>query len=201
MNLPDKLPMAAGKHFTEMLLYIHGLDHRLMLIFAHLGLTLAAASLFRRMNPVMILIAFGSLLPDIIDKPLGYFIFGTASMGRIYAHTLLFLLVLMALSAIRWNIVSLSGGVFAHLFLDQMWSSPAILLWPLLGGFPVHDNIGVIGYLESMLMELTHPSVLIPELMGLMFVVYLALRTAPSIISRSELLSDLCFSATGNRNH
>ena len=161
-----------------------------MLIFAHLGLTLASASLFSRMNPVMTLVALGALLPDIIDKPLGYILFGSASMGRIYAHTLLFLLVIMALVAYRRNMASLAGGVFAHLCLDQMWSSPVILLWPLLGGFSLHANLGIIGYLESLFAALMNPAVLIPELLGFLYVLYLAFKAAPLIISGSEMLID-----------
>ena len=38
------------------------------------------------------LLAIGSLLPDIIDKPVGQVFFrGTFSDGRIFSHTLLFL--------------------------------------------------------------------------------------------------------------
>ena len=43
-------------------------------------------------------IIIGSMLPDIIDKPLGMFILGdTFSNGRIFAHTLLFFIILFSL--------------------------------------------------------------------------------------------------------
>ena len=71
-------------------------------------------------------VLLGSMLPDIIDKPLGELRFGTPAMGRTIAHTLLFLLLLgMAayyLSDLR--LASLAGGVMAHLLLDFMWDSP-----------------------------------------------------------------------------
>ena len=73
----------------------------LMLVFAHLGLTLAAANLSRRFDfrPDLAFVGIGSLLPDMIDKPLGYMIYGSMATGRIYAHTLLFLLILATIAA------------------------------------------------------------------------------------------------------
>ncbi|MFP3975182.1 MAG: hypothetical protein ACLFVK_03050, partial [Dehalococcoidia bacterium] len=51
----------------------------------------------------------GSMLPDIIDKPLGIYIFTeTFSNGRIYAHTLLFFLVLLLIGLFRYI---RSGGI------------------------------------------------------------------------------------------
>ena len=113
-----------------------------MLLFAHLGLTLAAGRLVRRagpsFEPSMAFLALGSMLPDIIDKPLGWAIYGTPGMGRIYAHTLLFLLVLISISILARSreTASLSGGVASHLILDSMWLRPATLFWPHWGAFP-----------------------------------------------------------------
>ncbi len=52
------------------------------------------------------------MLPDIIDKPLGDLIYGTPSMGRIYAHTMLFLIILAAAAFYTKDIRldSLAGG-------------------------------------------------------------------------------------------
>jgi len=116
----------------------------------------------------------GSLLPDIIDKPLGQVVFGESlSSGRIFFHTLLFT-ILMALGGFflryrtgrTWLLV-LSVGVFAHLILDGMWRQELLptLLWPLYGlEFPradLTDWVGNIWY------ELLHnPAVYIPEIIG-----------------------------------
>ncbi|HWQ18460.1 MAG TPA: metal-dependent hydrolase [Methanotrichaceae archaeon] len=145
-----------------------------MLVFAHLGLTLAAAQLFKRWNPDLALVALGSLLPDIIDKPLGYLVFGTPGMGRTIAHTLLFLICLatMAILFNRRELCSLSGGVLAHLILDSMWKSPVTLLWPLLGRFPIVQNIGTIDYLAGLMHALYDPYVSVPEVLGLAYLVY-----------------------------
>ena len=79
----------------------------------------------------------GSLLPDIIDKPLAYvFNFGG---GRSLAHTLLFALALLAASLYlfitrrRTWLLALFTGVFCHLILDSMWQNPQTLFWPVYG--------------------------------------------------------------------
>jgi inner membrane protein len=84
----------------------------------------------------------GSLLPDIVDKPAGLFVFGTI-WCRLFCHSLLFLAVVagagFCLYACRhknWLLV-LAFGVFMHLVLDEMWLDTHTLLWPIQGfSFP-----------------------------------------------------------------
>jgi membrane-bound metal-dependent hydrolase YbcI (DUF457 family) len=113
-----------------------------MLLFAHLGLTLASGRLMRWVD--LAFLALGSMLPDIIDNPLGLVVFGTPAEGRTFCHTLLFLLVLAALAFYLKDVrlASVSAGVAAHLVLDFIWQSPIILFWPLLGGFPRARELG-----------------------------------------------------------
>jgi inner membrane protein len=143
-----------------------------MLLFAHVGLTLASARLWSRVS--LAFLALGSILPDIIDKPLGLIIFGSPSMGRIFAHTLLFLLLLTALSIRSRDIrlISLTWGVLAHLLLDGMWKSPETLLWPLLGPFPSAPLLDTLSYLEMLMHGLNNPGILIPELAGLAYIIF-----------------------------
>ncbi len=143
-----------------------------MLLFAHLGLTLATARLFGRAD--LAFLALGSMLPDIIDKPLGLIAFGSPSMGRTFAHTLLFLLFLAALSFYFQDIrlFSLSGGVLAHLSLDSMWNSPVTLLWPVLGNFPEAAHLDTLSYLEMLFSGLRNLDILVPELLGLSYLVF-----------------------------
>jgi membrane-bound metal-dependent hydrolase YbcI (DUF457 family) len=131
-------------------------------------------------------LALGSILPDIIDKPLGLIVFGTPAMGRIFAHTLLFLLALTALAiALRdVRIASISGGVLAHLVLDSMWKSPVTLLWPFLGNFPMTVELSTFSYIQQLLFELTNPSVLIPEVLGLSYLIYFAFERRSSLVGR-----------------
>jgi hypothetical protein len=120
-------------------------------------------------------IALGSMLPDIIDKPLGFLAFGSANMGRTIAHTLLFLLLLAALSLYTRDIriSSLCWGVLVHQILDSMWASPEIMLWPLLGPFPAANLMDTWSYLEMLLHGLENPHILIPEISGLAYIIYL----------------------------
>ena len=135
-----------------------------MLLFAHLGLTLASARFMSKAD--LAFLVLGSMLPDIIDKPLGLIAFGSPNMGRTFAHTLLFLLLLVALSFysrdIRLN--SMSWGVLAHLTLDSMWNSPVTLLWPLLGNFPEALHLDTLSYLGAIFSNLSDPGILVPEL-------------------------------------
>ncbi len=160
-----------------------------MLIFGHLGLTLALAYLARKvyphLNPSLAFVALGSLLPDIIDKPLGYLIFGDMGTGRIFAHTLLFFIVLATIAAALRSreFASLAGGVFAHLIEDSMWKMPAVLFWPLLGSFPVNPPQGVLSYIQMLLTGLQNPAVLVPEVLGFVSLIYIISQMRPIIIT------------------
>ena len=123
----------------------------------------------------------GSLLPDIIDKPVGlYFWRDTFSNGRIFCHTLLFLMIitLAGLYLYRrrgktWLLV-LSFGTFLHLIFDQMWCEPRTLLWPLYGlSFAEADITNWIYQIVHSL--LTDPRVFIPELLGAVILMWFAL--------------------------
>lgn len=147
-----------------------------MLLFAHLGIALAAGRFAARAVRVdLAFLALGAILPDIIDKPLGDLIYGTPNMGRIYAHTILFLLILTAAAFYTRDIrlYSLAAGVMIHLGLDFMWNSPIILFWPLLGGFPMAAHLDSISYLQMLLLGLRRPLVMIPEILGLAYLIFL----------------------------
>ena len=165
-------PPRPGKK-TSKSFYTFASDLHPMLLFAHVGLALATARLYSRLD--LLFLALGSILPDIIDKPLGLLVFGTPNMGRTFAHTLLFLLILGAISLRLRDIrlASLTWGVLVHLILDSMWSSPVILLWPLLGGFPPAPYLDTLSYLQILLSGLEEPEILIPELLGLGYILVL----------------------------
>ena len=162
-----------------------------MLLFAHLGLTLAAARPFKAASLGYVLL--GSILPDIIDKPLGELLFGTPAMGRNICHTLLFLILLSA-AAYYWQdsrLSSLAGGVAAHLMLDTIWSSPGIFLWPLLGAFPRAPDLSTLDYLQALLRGLNDPMIALPEMLGLAYLIYFAWqqRSAIRVLKRVRLLA------------
>jgi membrane-bound metal-dependent hydrolase YbcI (DUF457 family) len=118
------------------------------------------------------LLLLGSILPDIIDKPLGYLIFrNTINNGRIYCHTLLFTIILSIAAFYLWKykhkiwLIPVAFGVFMHLVLDEMWFKPHTLLWPLYGAsFQPGDwdfYWGEIVHRFSL-----NPSIYIPEIIG-----------------------------------
>jgi len=144
-----------------------------VLLFAHVGLALASARFLSHVS--LAFLALGSMLPDIIDKPLGLIVFASPNMGRIVAHTLFFLMLLSALSFYSRDIrlYSLTWGVLIHLSLDFMWNSPKTLLWPLLGPFPSAPFLNTLSYLEMLLSGLKNPGILIPEIAGLAYLIFL----------------------------
>ena len=139
-----------------------------MLPFAHVGLTLGAAWLIkgdlarRQMKsakptedrgkikpkpPAKLaesidyrVVMVCALLPDIIDKPIGDFLFRNYfDEGRIFGHTLLFLIILTIGGIYLYKrrrklwMLLLAFGTFTPLILDFMWLQPRTLLWPIYG--------------------------------------------------------------------
>ena len=123
------------------------------------------------------LLLIGSLLPDIIDKPLGQFFFReTFSNGRIFCHTLPFL-ILITLAGYylyrnrrkTWLFV-LSFGTFIHLIQDQMWLTHKTLLWPIYG--LAVEKIDLTHWMQNIFYELrTDPELYVPEIVGAMILV------------------------------
>lgn len=163
-----------------------------MLLFAHTGITLGAAtivadaanrkpswfaSLSRFLDIRWLLV--GSLLPDIIDKPIGQYLFkDTFNNGRIFAHTLLFLIIISAIGIILYKMkrqtwmIALSIGTLAHLVLDEMWQTPKTLFWPFLGfNFPKADLEGWARNIWEAIFST--PSLYIPEIVGLAVLIVL----------------------------
>jgi len=119
----------------------------------------------------------GSILPDVIDKPIGHYLFRQAfyNNGYLFSHTLLFFILLLGaglcigIAKKRMWLLALSFGVFIHLVLDSMWEKPKTLFWPVFGySFP---RSGDYDFLWSIFQEFFHyPSDYIPELIGISIV-------------------------------
>jgi len=118
------------------------------------------------------LILVGSLLPDIIDKPVGMLLLrGSLGSGRMFCHSLLFLVILSLAAGYFYSrrrttwLLVLSFGTFTHLILDQMWLMPQTLLWPIYGW--AFERVDVSHWLQDTFHALqTDPAVYIPELVG-----------------------------------
>lgn len=123
-------------------------------------------------------VLIGSILPDIIDKPIGaYFFRSVFHNSRIFAHTLLFSIILVVIGLYLYiksrksNILSLGICSGIHLILDGMWTYPIILFWPFLGfNFPRRPEGN---WLDSDMIRLfTDPRCYLPELIGLIIVIF-----------------------------
>jgi LexA-binding, inner membrane-associated putative hydrolase len=85
------------------------------------------------------LVALGALLPDIIDKPLAWFLlFDRVEDDHLLAHTLIFGIVLAVAGLILasrgdWRLASIAFGVLLHRLCDPIWPELSTVLWPLYG--------------------------------------------------------------------
>jgi len=118
------------------------------------------------------LLILGSILPDIIDKPISMFLFGN---GRIFSHTLLiFLIVLLTgiyfyIKRRATGVLAIAIGLFTHLILDQMWLDLKVLLWPLFGwSFP--RGIREIYFHDWLAALISNPKIYIPETVGMVII-------------------------------
>lgn len=102
----------------------------------------------------------GCILPDLIDKPLGYIIFPSIGDGRLIAHSLIGLTIILLITGIflkdRLIVTALGIGILTHQILDEMWKIPVNWFYPLLGPFPVHQMEDYFGW--GLMRELTTPS-------------------------------------------
>jgi len=118
------------------------------------------------------LILLGSILPDIIDKPVGQFLLRDIfSNDRIFGHTLLFSIIIAVAGVFIYrgrrntSLLCISFGSLSHLSLDQMWLTPGTLFWPLYGWqFAREDLSDWIGELLACLV--TDCGLYVPELIG-----------------------------------
>lgn len=124
------------------------------------------------------LLLIGSLLPDMIDKPLGHLFFReTFSGGRLFSHTILFLVLiawagfyLYRRSGKNWLLV-LAFGTMSHLLLDEMWLSPRTLFWPFFGF--AFERFDLTNWLSDLFFALlTDPVTYISELVGLVILLW-----------------------------
>lgn len=154
------------------------------MFFWHVGGALFIARwVFRDPRMDLRVLALGAILPDLIDKPIGSLIFhGYFETGRIYGHTLLFAVLLLASvmaftrrgTVVRRRWMALPIGVFIHLLLDIPLEN-ATFWWPFLGfEFPPFED----GALSDLLGYLARsPWVILQEALGLAYLVLLYRKT------------------------
>jgi hypothetical protein len=154
-----------------------------------MGLTVALWEVLSRRRPSLRVdyrvLLLGSLLPDIIDKPLGVLL---GIEGRNVAHSLLFnvsltLFLLLPLIApqlypravarrLSNPLPILSLGLWTHLLFDRIWEQPRIVLWPFAG---MAFEPAVFDLFE-LLVAVVEPYVLAGEVAGLLAFLLIARR-------------------------
>ena len=152
-----------------------------MLLFGHVGLTIGCArALSRKVDARWVAVA--AMLPDIIDKPLRYFIAPafTQSNTRTVGHSLTVIVVGMVVVLLLRRTIRGAGVVALvlplHLLLDGMWVPDlrVSLLWPWAGnGFPSLDEVGMAGLWNHLVRDLSDPVNLAGELVGMLVLGYL----------------------------
>ena len=122
-----------------------------------------------------IAVLLGAILSDLIDKPVGNFVFvDYFSNGRIFCHTLAFLSLITFVGLFVYAfdkkpyMLLIAFGVFMHLVLDQMWLEPRTFYWPLYGlKFPRYTHMEPVAWIMGILRAIaSDPRVLLSELVG-----------------------------------
>ncbi|OLS25432.1 MAG: hypothetical protein HeimC2_18880 [Candidatus Heimdallarchaeota archaeon LC_2] len=121
-----------------------------MYLLGHVGLTIFLLFAFQKIlktdySKFFVFAGLGSMLPDIIDKPIGSILFGT---GRWFGHSLIFLTLIFAIPffllkeqkyremKIKNILTVLYIGSLAHLIEDGRGLSRNVILWPFHGSIP-----------------------------------------------------------------
>jgi len=110
-----------------------------VLVFGHVAAaTVSCHALDRRAD--LRFVIFFTLVADIVDKPLGLWVFKeTINNGRVWFHSLAVnLLVSLVLVVLRKPGVYVLA-LWLHQLCDRMWMRPWVALWPLTGRFGYRD--------------------------------------------------------------
>ncbi|MDD1657525.1 MAG: metal-dependent hydrolase [Methanomicrobiales archaeon] len=116
-----------------------------------LGISLAPAL---RMRTAVGIAVLGSILPDLVDKPLALFLFpGQSSVGQTFVHMLCAILIVLAATLLVYHwypdrlLFLFPAAVLLHQVMDLSWVDPVTWLYPVLG--PLQDcHCGGAGYVS-----------------------------------------------------
>ncbi len=180
------------------------------MLFWHVGGAVwGARYIFRDPGMDLRWLVVGALLPDLVDKPLGWFVVSQYETARLWGHSLLFAVVVLfgivlftrRGSARRSRLIPLAIGVFLHLVLDVPLESET-LWWPFLGtDFPPFEYYGIEGLSEYLFRA---PWIWIQEAVGLGYLMFLWRRyqlSIPSNLARLRSTGTLGFPVDAHGRH
>lgn len=148
-----------------------------MLLYHVAGALLLFRYIFRDPKVDVRMLAFGAILPNLVDKPTGTLLWAEYfGADRLFGHSLVFPTAIMtgALLATRRgrrrrSIMAVAIGAMLHLLLDGMWTSAATFFWPFFGWAFEPGRSDYWGNLG----EVFTPAVILKEAIGLAYLVYL----------------------------
>lgn len=161
------------------------------MIFWHAGLTVLIVWFVMRGNTRVDyrVVALASLLPDVIDKPIGRIFFRARyESGRLYAHTLLlnvalFCVLFFLRGRIKRRLALIPVSSLLHIAEDGVWSDPKVFWWPLFGTAFPRDPVA--GGMWAFLDPSRYGGALVQEAIGL--AVLLWLFASHGMLSRAGL--------------
>jgi inner membrane protein len=147
------------------------------MILWHAGLTMLIVWFVMRGNPRVDyrIVAVASLLPDIVDKPIGrLFLHSRFETGHLVGHALLvnvafFCVLFFMRGRAKRQFVLVPISSLLHLAEDGMWSNPKVFWWPLFGARFPREPVGggTFGFLVP------SPVVFAQEAIGLAVIAWL----------------------------
>ena len=160
-------------------------------------------SLWRKERWLILAAAIGSVLPDLIDKPLGHIVLAdSVNFGRIYMHSLVVFLLFFIAGVLVWRYyrsfagIALALGVLSHQLLDLMWEEYWNWLWPFFG--PFHGKMYESFFADGFWREITNPSEWVFAAAILLVLITLFRSRGPGCIHRNaKLFAALSWALTG----
>ena len=153
------------------------------MLFWHAGATVAFTRYaFRDPDMDLRFLVLGAVLPDLIDTPIGFALWSSVQNVRLFAHSLLFVAIAMAVVMLltrrgrprkRWMPVAV--GILFHLVFDAMWRQPETLWWPFQGWEFTSTGFATVSQYLGWLF--TNPVMWLGEAAGLAYLVFLAYRS------------------------
>lgn len=151
-----------------------------MIFFGHLGITTGVVRVYEKVfckenqDIDYRFVLMGSVLPDVIDKPIGmFFLRNVFHNSRLFAHSLIFGVILAGIGIYkgRKGVFLLGVGSLIHQILDSMWLYPSISLWPFLGlKFPTRPEGSWVS--DDMTRLVSNIKYYGPELFGFIIILY-----------------------------